>query len=127
MHGTMNIKYDDDDDDDDIDDDDDDEDEYFCLHSHKPTDCGTTTPFVGRVSRVPSQWQESPKHDTKHPHDHNATVLQTFASSTLPLATLPAKSYVSEPVTKTKPSTINCILRLSPLLCKTFYMFQLFI
>jgi len=71
-----------------------------CLHSHTPTDCGTTTSFVGWLSTVPSQWQESPKHDTKHPHDHKATVLQTFASSTLPLATLPAKSYVSERVTK---------------------------
>jgi hypothetical protein len=63
-----------------------------CLHSHTPTDCGTTNPFVGWLSTVPSQWQESPKHDTKHPHDHKATVLQTFASLKLPLATLPAKS-----------------------------------
>jgi hypothetical protein len=66
-----------------------------CLHNHTPTDCGTTTPFAGWLSTVPSQWQESPKQYTKHAHDHKATVLQTFASSTLPLATLPAKSYVS--------------------------------
>jgi hypothetical protein len=71
-----------------------------CLHSHMPTDFRTTTPFVGWLSTVPSQWQESPKHDTKHPHDHKATVLQTFASLKLPLATLPAKSYVSERVTR---------------------------
>jgi hypothetical protein len=64
-------------------------------------------PFVGWVLRVPSKWQESPKHGTKHQHDHNATVLQNFASSTLTLATLPAKSYVSERGTKTKHSNVT--------------------
>ena len=83
------------DDDDDDDDTDDDDDEYFSFHSYTLSDWETTAPFVGWVSRVPSEWQEIPKPDTKYPHDHNATVLQTFASSTLP-----AKSYISERVTK---------------------------
>jgi len=43
------------DDDYDTDDDEENDDENFCLHSHKPTDCGTTSPFVGLLSEVPSQ------------------------------------------------------------------------